>query len=84
MQSDESLPPKKGLSLKRRIGIVSCIAWLIVVMVIALNLNTSYTYVHRSTIDGVGLFTDFSVFGIIPVVVGVGITWIASARRHRP
>jgi hypothetical protein len=72
------------MSLKRRIGVIVSVVWLIAIFVVSLNINVQYDYRHRSSIDGIGLFTGFVVFGAIPVIVGFGFVWITAAARRKP
>ncbi len=80
--------PTTGLktSFKRRVGIVTGILWIIIVLIITLNTNT-YTYGNpRDPMLGVKFirfFTDFIEFGIIPITLAFGITWILEARKRK-
>lgn len=85
MQTNEPLPAKQGLSLKRRVGIILSVLWLIAIFVVSLNVNVQDSYYgRRSSINEIGFFTGFVVFGVMPVILCFGIAWVAAARRRKP
>ena len=76
---------KSKLSFKRRLGLLVSVLWVISAFVIALNVNT-YTYgwlmFPSKGIELIGFLTGFCIFGIMPIVLAFGISWVVAARRR--
>ena len=81
---DPTTKPK--LSFKERLGVLASVLWIISALVISLNVNTyRYGYLNAPStgVHIIGFFTGFVVFGIIPIILAFGLSWVASAHRHK-
>lgn len=82
--NDPTAKPKP--SFKKRLGILASVLWVILALVISLNVNTyryGSLYAPMTGVHIIGFFTDFIVFGIIPIILAFGLSWVAAAHRHK-
>ena len=84
--SPNNTTAKSNLSFKKRLGLLISAIWVISAFVIALNVNT-YAYGDslspRTGINLIGFVTGFVVFGIMPIILALGISWVAAARGRK-
>jgi len=82
--NDATTKPK--LSFRKRLGLLASVLWVISAFVIALNANT-YTYGSdyspRTGVNLIGFVTGFIVFGVMPIILAFGLSWVAAARGRK-
>ena len=71
-------PASTNTSFRRRVLIFVGLLWATLVFLIALNTNSDYEY----GIDAVGFITAFTVFGLLPIGIVLGVMWIRAAKRQ--
>ena len=79
------LPSAPKPSRKKRILVLVSVLWIVIVLVTSLNVNNQRIdrYSSSRELDIIGFFTGFSLFGIVPLILVLGICWVAAARQHK-
>jgi hypothetical protein len=81
--NEPSTTPK--YSFKKRILVLVSTLWIVVVLVVSLNVNNHRLdrYSSNRELDVVGFFSGFVIFGIVPLILAFGISWVAAAHRRK-